>query len=214
MVLTNLIPVPSMQSGWSRSSNTTKKCFENPSIALTGTSSTVEVTVNTTAGIALNKDHTYYARVYAYADSVTVGASLDFYWPIAEPVFKNGISLGAAGSWNLCSGINTRTPFSSANYQLRLDFNNNYKYGVIYYSCPMLIDLTASFGAGKEPTQAWMDARIPFFADTYDFQPLNVPSKISGLWKNSAGVYVKINGVWKNADSVYTKINGVWKQNS
>lgn len=47
-----------------------------------------------------------------------------------------------------------------------------------------------------------------------EVQSLNIPSKISGTWKNSAGAYAKINGVWKNIDSIYTKINGVWKQNS
>lgn len=47
-----------------------------------------------------------------------------------------------------------------------------------------------------------------------EVQSLNIPSKISDTWKNSAGAYAKINGVWKNIDSIYTKINGIWKQNS
>nr|DAE42937.1 MAG TPA: SKIP/SNW domain [Caudoviricetes sp.] len=47
-----------------------------------------------------------------------------------------------------------------------------------------------------------------------EVQSLNIPSKISNIWKNSAGAYTKINGIWKNIDSIYTKINGVWKQNS
>lgn len=47
-----------------------------------------------------------------------------------------------------------------------------------------------------------------------EVQSLNIPSKISGTWKNSAGAYAKINGVWKSIDSIYTKINGIWKQNS
>lgn len=167
--ITNLIPVPQMTSGWSRSGSSSPAGFGGGnSIALTGTTSTAEVTVNTTATIPLNNAHIYYARVYGYQTTKT-NATVGFYWPIAEPNFKEGISIKAAGCWKLYSGRNTRGSFSSGNYQLRLDFNNANIEGTMYFSAPMLIDLTSSFGAGNEPTKSWCDANIPYFSGSQQF---------------------------------------------
>ena len=167
MVLTNLIPVPSMTSGWSVSGTTEVTGYGGgSSIKLTGTTSTPEVTVNTSASIALTPSHIYYARVYGY-QTKKAGGSVGFYWPIAEPSFREGISLKKAGSWRLYSGRTDRTSFSSGSYQFRLDYNNNYIAGTMYFSAPMLIDLTAAFGSGNEPTKKWMDSNIPYFAGSY-----------------------------------------------
>ena len=40
---------------------------------------------------------------------------------------------------------------------MRLDFDNNRQAGAMYFDNLMLIDLTAIFGAGKEPDKAWLD---------------------------------------------------------
>lgn len=167
MILTNLIPVPSMTSGWSVSGTTAVTGYGGgSSIKLTGTTSTPEVLTNTAASIALIPSHIYYARVYGY-QTTKAGGSVGFYWPIAEPSFQEGISLKDAGSWQMYSGRNNRTSFSSGNYQFRLDYNNNYIAGTMYFSAPMLIDLTAAFGSGNEPTKEWMDSNIPYFVGSY-----------------------------------------------
>lgn len=167
MILTNLIPVPSMTSGWSVSGTTAVTGYGGgSSIKLTGTTSTPEVVTNTAASIALIPSHIYYARVYGY-QTTKAGGSVGFYWPIAEPNFQEGISLKDAGSWQMYSGRNNRTSFSSGNYQFRLDYNNNYIAGTMYFSAPMLIDLTAAFGLGNEPTKEWMDSNIPYFVGSY-----------------------------------------------
>jgi hypothetical protein len=36
----------------------------------------------------------------------------------------------------------------------------------MWFDGMMLIDLTATFGAGKEPTAAWCDENIPYFVGT------------------------------------------------
>ena len=167
MVLTNLIPVPSMTSGWSVSGTTEVTGYGGgSSIKLTGTTSTLEVTVNTTASIALTPSHIYYARVYGY-QTTKAGGSVGFYWPIAEPNFQEGLPLKDAGSWQMYSARNNRTSFSSGSYQFRLDYNNTNIAGVMYFSAPMLIDLTAAFGSGNEPTKEWMDSNIPYFVGDY-----------------------------------------------
>lgn len=167
MVLTNLVPVPNMTSGWSVNGTTEVIGYGGgSSIKLTGTTSTPEVTVNTSASIALTPSHIYYARVYGY-QTKKAGGSVGFYWPIAEPNFQEGISLKDAGSWQLYSGRSDRTSFSSGSYQFRLDYNNNYIAGTMYFSSPMLIDLTAAFGSGNEPPKEWMDSNIPYFVGSY-----------------------------------------------
>ena len=56
--------------------------------------------------------------------------------------------------------------FSAGIYQFRLDFNNSMLAGTMYFDGAMLLDLTAAFGSGKEPSQAACDETIPYFAGT------------------------------------------------
>lgn len=159
----NLIPTPiSAAQGWTGGTFSTDYSFTGGySLRMDATTSVPEVTAPTTETIPLDPTHTYYARVYAYqpAQIGTVG----FYWPIAEPNFGDGLPVGPAGQWNLYSVINTRQTFSAGSYQLRLDFNNSNVAGITYFDGCMLIDLTADFGAGNEPTKDWCDTNIPYF---------------------------------------------------
>ena len=178
MTLTNLIPNSSMEgSGWTGTYSTAHAMDGTRSLALTGTVSTPEITANTTAGIPLISSHIYYARVYGYHDTQT-GGSVGFYWPIAEPNFQEGLPIGPGGQWNMYSGSNGRTSFSDGSYQLRLDYNNSYIAGTMYFDCAMLIDLTAAFGAGSEPSKEWCDENIPYFTGSaeLDIYPINVVS--------------------------------------
>lgn len=71
-----------------------------------------------------------------------------------------------------------------------------------------------SFGAVSSGNETGHSGNGHVRITVNEVQSLDIPSKISGTWKNSAGAYAKINGVWKNIGSIYTKINGIWKQNS
>lgn len=181
VTLTNLIPYPSMENaGWTGPYSTDHAYSGNYSISLNGTASTPEVTANTLDAIPLISSHIYYARVYGYQDAQT-GGSVGFYWPIAEPSFQEGIPIGSAGQWNLYSGRNVRSSFSSGNYQLRLDYNNSYLSGSMYFDGAMLIDLTAGFGSGNEPSKEWCDANIPYFegSKSFDFYIVTIPEIVS-----------------------------------
>lgn len=164
MSLTNLIPYPNMESGWTGSTSTERVYEGSVSRKLVGTTGTAEVVINTTASIALIPSHIYYARMYAFQP--TAVGTVGFYWPIAEPSFREGIPVGPAGVWNMYSCRGNRGSFSSGSYQLRLDFNNGYVAGTTYFGGCMLIDLTAAFGSGNEPSQEWCDTHIPFFTGT------------------------------------------------
>ena len=163
---TNLIPNADMKTGWgySASSDAIPKLVDECSIIkMTGTTSSLEQCLPTSsANIPLINTHKYYVRVYAYQPTKLAGTSIGCYWPIAEPPVFEGYAVKDAGKWQLYSGINTRSTFTDGNYQLRFDFNNNKVAGNTYFTCPMLIDLTAIFGSGKEPTLAWCGENIPF----------------------------------------------------
>ena len=129
---------------------------------MTGVANSYEVTTASSASMALDPTHVYYARVEAYQE--TKSGSVDIYWPIAEPCMLSGYS-GAAGQWNKVSVVTKRNTFSAGSYQIRFDFNNANGTGVMWFDGGMLIDLTAEFGAGKEPDKAWCDANIVFGDD-------------------------------------------------
>ena len=141
-------------------------------LKLTGTSSTAEVVhtlvpKNENSIFHLIPSHIYYIRVETYQET-KVGTT-DIYWPIAEPSFLSGQS-GPAGQWNLISAVNNRNNFSEGYYPLRLDFNNNTQAGLMWLDGLMLIDLTADFGAGNGPDEAWCDANLPYFSNKYNIK--------------------------------------------
>lgn len=175
ITLTNLIPIPSMDSGWSidpQPDEAKMGGYGGGSVVLlSGTTSVKEKVVKTNTSITLDNTHIYYTRCYGYQETTSSG-SIDFYWPIAEPYIAVGISAKSAGHWQMYSGLNHRNTFENGDYLFRIDFNNNYVASDMYISSPMLIDLTACFGAGKEPTKDWCDEFIPFFSGTESFNTL------------------------------------------
>ena len=165
--ITNLLPNGSFENtGWSGCSyNTTYKKYGNYSCALTGTTSTPEVLATNNQSIYLDNTHIYYSRVEAYQTSKTGSQSWQTYWPIAEPTFGT-VEFGEANKWHRYSLVANRTSFSSGNYPLRFDYNNSNNNGTVYYDGGMLIDLTASYGSGNEPSKEWLDENIEYFEGT------------------------------------------------
>lgn len=43
----------------------------------------------------------------------------------------------------------------------------------LYIRNVMVVDLTAAYGAGNEPTAAWMESHIPYFTGTYEILELH-----------------------------------------
>ena len=77
----------------------------------------------------------------------------------------------AAGTWVRLSAVFERTSFSDGSYPCRFDYNNtNGKNTPFWFTSCMLIDLTAAFGAGLEPSKDWMDKHVTAFADSQKVQ--------------------------------------------
>lgn len=167
--MTNLITNSSFENtGWNCASyNTTYKKYGSYSCALTGTTSSSEVTVTNNNAIALDSTHTYYSRVEIYQTALISGQSFQTYWPVAEPSFGTITFSHSANTWTIYSQIATRSSFSgTTSGKLRFDFNNVKGANVAYYDGSMLLDLTEIFGVGREPTKAWLDANIPYFSSS------------------------------------------------
>ena len=124
-----------------------------------------EVTL-TSAAHDLVASHKYYVTFKIRFEAAVTG-TCDWYWPVAEPAAAAGMAVNAAaGAWTRLSAVFDRTSFSDGSYPCRFDYNNNDGGNKTFWftSC-MLIDLTAAFGAGKEPSKEWLDKRITAFSD-------------------------------------------------
>ena len=164
--MTNLVSNPSFEgTGWSGGSyDTTHAKFGTYGYKMTGNTSSWEVIANNSSSISMDNTHIYYVRWYIYHEGAA--GTTGCYFGIAEPNFVEGVSLGPANQWNMISAVNNRSSFSSGSQGFRLDYNNSRNATSVWFDGVMLIDLTATFGSGKEPTKEWMDENIPFFEGT------------------------------------------------
>lgn len=125
-----------------------------------------EVTL-TSAAHDLVASHKYYVT-FKIRFEAAVTVTCDWYWPIAEPAAASGMAVNAAaGTWTRLSAVFDRTSFADGAYACRFDYNNNDGGNrTFWFTSCMLIDLTAAFGAGKEPSKDWLDKHITAFSDT------------------------------------------------
>ena len=129
-----------------------------------------EVTL-TSASHALVASHKYYVT-FKIRFETAVSGTCDWYWPVAEPAAASGMAVNAAaGAWARLSAVFDRTSFADGNYPCRFDYNNNDGGNKVFWftSCT-LVDLTAAFGAGKEPSKDWLDKHVTAFSDTPSVQ--------------------------------------------
>lgn len=129
-----------------------------------------EVTL-TSAAHNLVASHKYYISFKVRFASATQG-TCDWYWPVAEPCAAQNMAFNvAAETWVRLSAVFERTSFSNGSYPCRFDYNNNNgKNTPFWFTSCMLIDLTAAFGAGLEPSKDWMDKHVTAFADSQKVQ--------------------------------------------
>lgn len=120
----------------------------------------------TSGNRALVASHKYYVTFKIMFESATSG-TCDWYWPVAEPAAASGLAFtAAANEWVRLSALFTRESFTDGNYPCRFDYNNESVNKRFFFSSCMLLDLTAAFGAGKEPSKEWMDEHLTTFSDS------------------------------------------------
>lgn len=154
-------------TGWSGGSyDTTHVKSGSYAYKATGTTSTAEVTCNF-GSMTLHPAHTYYFRMSVYCD--TAGPGVGMYWPIAEPGMdwrltftSDNINRWVDVSWTSVRNGNSGWT-DGTSYAARVDFDNSKIASNCWFDEIVVIDLTALYGAGKEPTKEWCDANIGFF---------------------------------------------------
>ena len=94
------------------------------------------------------------------------------YWPIAEPLVGIAkVNTTKLNQWQKLSWRNVRSNWTdNQTAQFRFDFEGMASNTIAYVDDAMLIDLTAAFGAGNEPTQEWCDTNIEYFAGNKTIQ--------------------------------------------
>ena len=120
----------------------------------------------TSAAHDLAASHKYYITFKVKFESAANG-TFDWYWPVAEPPAAAGLRVNAAANvWTRVSAVFDRTSFADGSYPCRFDYNNDDGGNKAFWftSC-LLVDLTASFGAGREPSKEWMDTHVTAFSD-------------------------------------------------
>lgn len=129
-----------------------------------------EVTL-TSAAHGLVASHKYYITFKVMYESAA-NCTFDWYWPVAEPAAAAGLRFNAAANtWQRVSAVFDRTSFSDGSYPCRFDYNNDSGSNItIWFTSCLLVDLTAAFGAGKEPSKDWLDKHITAFSDTPSVQ--------------------------------------------
>ena len=163
-----------------QSTTTTPEDGAKYSVKITPTSSG-EVTL-TSGNYPMYASHKYYLS-FKVRFETSVDVTFDWYWPVAEPAAVSGLRVNsAANTWTRVSAVFDRTSFSDGSYPCRFDYNNEDNVAVLFTSC-MLIDLTASFGAGKEPSKDWMDKHVTTFSDSQEVQYME---NLSELFTNIA----------------------------
>ena len=162
--LTNIIPNPSFESN----SDWTGIIYDTAESLIGSRSSKLYSTVVSTApAITPIVGHKYYGRSYIKSNG-NVGAADDrFEWFAGDGYGLNFVFAHNNGDypiWTMRSNVISVDAVNGTSYIIR-NFVVSAQ-NTCWTDGLMIIDLTASFGAGKEPSQQWCDSNIPFFEGT------------------------------------------------
>lgn len=98
---------------------------------------------------------TYYYTVSHYNPNTTVSMT-----------FGNSITLSKTSEWIRTSNTYVATSTNNIEYIVG---KNIVSYNTVKFSNAMVLNLTASFGAGYEPDKSWIDKNIDYFDGTISF---------------------------------------------
>lgn len=111
----------------------------------------------------IDKTHIYYTCLWAKQEQSN--GYLDVYWEAGdnEPIISH-MAVPTSGEWAKMSGRFNRQSEAigdGAQYY-RLEYHNGNVADKMWIDGVVLYDLTAAFGAGKEPSKSWCDAHLDY----------------------------------------------------
>jgi hypothetical protein len=150
---------------------------------------------------ALDNTHQYYFSVWI-RQNTSLDLSFDWYWPIAEPSVMSGVKNAALNTWEHHSAVVDRSGFTSGSYPMRIDCNNYPgNNALMYVDGLMVVDLTAMYGAGNEPTKEFCDQ---YFAFTTGTNTVTIPTA-----REIKKMYIGVGGVARKVKKGYIGVGGV-----
>lgn len=169
VTLVNLIPNPSFDTtaSWSGVTRSTTYAKYGAYSSRLGSTSGTGTYINTVKPSKVPvQGHKYYGRHSIRTAGNVTTAENRFELFAGDGAGLNwvfGHNSGNHPGWYMESAIHTLDTLASAaaNYSIRNFTVNASNY--VYCDGLMLIDLTAAFGAGNEPSKEWCDRAIPFF---------------------------------------------------
>lgn len=165
-VITNLVNYKlGDETGWSGGSVSTKYTrVDKASRLLPGSTGSPEYTSSHASLAYMTNGHVYYTGLYSLQEEAvtSVTQSLDIYIPVAEPSLLAGSVLPKTTyQWYKHSKISTYTQTTGLQTG-RIDYNNQNVDGQVWCTDFWIVDLTAYFGSGNEPTKEWCDKYLEY----------------------------------------------------
>lgn len=160
--------------------------------------------------------HKYYGREYIKTVGETTVSDGRFEVHGGDGVGLNwvyGWNRGNYPEWTLQSAVHQVDVVNASSYVMR-----TFKVGgsgVSYIDGVMLIDLTATFGAGQEPDKSWCDENIPYFEGTqtmtfpnrYAWSEEDVPtSDLMNVYLQNVSVLRSVLAVMESTPEVPTDV--------
>lgn len=175
---------------------------------------TMEAQLRTTTNISRTSGHKYFFSFYKYQKDYL--CQVNAHMTVSNSYFGNDIGssiterspVARIGEWVRYSGINTVTSTTTAPFHIGLYgyTNSPTESGTMitgrtaWYTGAMLVDLTATFGAGNEPTNKWCEANLPFFETSFTYE--NWVPKFKATYNNVSK--------WYPIYRAYKKMNSNW----
>ncbi len=161
--VTNLLQYSSFENeGWSNCQyDSTEKYIGNYSCKINGVTTRIETSSRQIIRIQGYSSHVYYVSGFAKS---TLGVVWEVFFPEIEGASSKDYL--PANNWYRKSDVFTRSAYPDGEWDFRVDFNNSFREGTMWYDGMVLIDLTATFGAGNEPDLGWCNDHIYYFDGT------------------------------------------------
>ena len=185
--------------------NSSQHKFGSGSQAFQQSDSATELTytLRNSAGqmsFALDNTHTYYFSVWIN-QKTSLNITFDCYWPIAEPPIMSGVKNTALNTWEQHSAVFTRSGFTSGTYPMRIDCNNYPgNNAMMNVDGMMLVDLTATYGAGNEPAKEFCDQ---YFAFTTGTNTVTIPTA-----RQIKNMFIGVGGKARKVKKAYVGVGG------
>lgn len=175
VLLTNIIPNGSFEqdTDWTGVVYDTAEHYQGSRSSKLGTGTVVNTTGQVTTPVV---GHKYYGRscIKSQGDIQPQDCRFELYAGDGAGLnFVFAYNQGNFPDWTMQSSVVAVDAVNGASYVIR-----NFVVDAVnpcWTDCLMIVDLTAAFGAGREPDQAWCDANIPYFDGTYTYIPERDP---------------------------------------